>query len=63
MERPLSRRVSLSNSAKKVFMDRNQLEGELNNMATIHVENIVDAKQISPEELEDVILSSLRFTE
>jgi hypothetical protein len=49
----------MSNSAKKVYLDKNSIcEG-----AAIHVENTSDAKAITPDELEDVFLGPMRFTE
>lgn len=59
-----ARRQSLSNSAKKVYIDRNPLTGgNLGEAATLHVENMANAKQITAEELEDVIMSPIQFTE
>lgn len=54
-----ARRNSLSNSAKKVFIDKNSIS----EATEIRVENIADARPITKEELEDNILSTLRFTE
>jgi len=54
-----SRRTSLSNSGKKVYLDKNNIS----EATEIHVENIADAKKITSEQLEDEIMSELRFTE
>ena len=60
----MKRRDSLTNSAKKVYIDNNPLSGgTLSDAATIHVENIANAKPISSEDLEDIILEGIRFTE
>jgi hypothetical protein len=50
----------LSNSAKKVYIDKNSIVGEA---AEIRVENMTDAKPITSEELEDMVLGPIRFTE
>ena len=54
-----ARRTSLSNSGKKVYLDKNNIS----EATEIHVENIADAKKITSEQLEDEIMSELRFTE
>lgn len=59
-----TRRQSLSSSAKKVYIDKNPLAGgNVGEAATLHVENMANAKQITSEELEEVILSRICFTE
>lgn len=58
------RRDSLTHSAKKVYIDNNPLSGgSLSGTTTIHVENIVDAKPISGEDLIEIVLEPLKFTE
>ena len=59
-----TRRQSLSNSAKKVYIDKNPLAGgNLGESATLHVENMANAKPITAEELEEIIMSRILFTE
>jgi len=58
------RRDSLTHSAKKVYIDNNPLSGgSLSGTTTIHVENIVDAKPISGEDLIEIVLEPLKFTD
>jgi hypothetical protein len=56
------RRMSFSNSAKKVYVDKNKLI-ENSIVSTLHVENIGDAKQITPDQLQDVFMTRLQSTE
>lgn len=55
----LTRRNSLSNSAKKIYLDKNSIS----EAQELHVENISDAKPITSDELENVFLTPMRSIE
>lgn len=54
-----ARRQSITNSAKKVYVDK----GNIGEVASLHVENMANAKQITAEDLDEVIMSRITFTE